>query len=178
MWAASISLPGVGVEHRREEPLRGVRLALPASLPQVWPPHRKSHLGGETSSIWCFIISTEKRDMGRSMIIQFLKIQTHSLCVMHLDIFMLQMVQGVCMFVCLRLCSICGSVHIGQKTFANSTLHTVHLQRLAGFWTPLLCSMRRRKVIQPTGLSVGPSHSQADLPEAGLCSLLYSAKLW
>lgn len=106
------------------------------------------------------------------------KIQTHSLCVMHLDILMLQMVQGVCLFVCIRLCSICGSVHIGHKTCTNSTLHTVHLQRLVGLWTLLLCNMRRKTVIEPIGLPVGSSHSQTDLPDAGLCSLLYSAKLW
>lgn len=51
------------------------------------------------------------------------KIQTHSLCVMHLDIFLLQMVQGVCLFVCIRLCSICGSVHIGHKTYQQHPPH-------------------------------------------------------
>lgn len=149
MWAASISFPGVGVEDRREEPLRGVWLALPASLAQVWPPWRKSHLGGETSSICASSLNWERR-RGKKHAHSVSKIQTHSLFVMHLDIFMLQMVQGVCVFVCIRLCSICGSMHIGHKTFTNSNLHTVHLQRLVGFWTLLLCNMRRRTAIQPT----------------------------
>lgn len=102
--------------------------------------------------------------------------QTNGLWVMHPDIFTLQMVHR-----CVRLCVIMQYLQVQTLAkeyllIALSTWYTCEGPLSFEHWC--YSSMRRGKDIPPAGLCMGPSHSQADLSEAGLAIILTLLNLW